>query len=125
MSVRGYGLPWAGLVEIQPSSLYLHALITPPGLLNLPPCGHDSHGTPGGGLNERKSEMTERDVCPDAAESAQIGPQRTAWRPKARSTGRECRSWFPDGAYSATIGPEFGIYPGNVDQSEGTTELRR
>ena len=33
--------------------------------------------------------MTEGDVCPDAAESEQFGPQRITWRPNARSTGRE------------------------------------
>ncbi len=33
-SAHGYKPPWAGQVEAQPSPLDLHALITPPELLN-------------------------------------------------------------------------------------------
>ncbi len=35
MSALGYKPPWAGLVEIQPSSHELHALITPSELLHM------------------------------------------------------------------------------------------
>ena len=35
MSAYGYELPWAGIVDAQPSPNELHALITPPELLHL------------------------------------------------------------------------------------------
>jgi hypothetical protein len=58
--------------------------------------------------------MTEADVCPDAAELGRNGLSGANSSQKARSTGRECRPWFPNGARSASIGAKFESHLGDV-----------
>ncbi len=38
MAACGYEPPWTGIIEAQPDSLEIHALITPPELLHLTLC---------------------------------------------------------------------------------------
>ena len=58
--------------------------------------------------------MTEGEVRPDEAESAQTGPPRAVCLPNLVLFGLESGSWFPETACSAIIAAVFVSHLGNV-----------
>ena len=58
--------------------------------------------------------MTEGEVRPDEAESAQTGPPRAVCLPNLVLFGLQSGSWFPETTCSTIIGADFGSHLGNV-----------